>query len=118
MKVLDAVPWETPAARLMGEWGVVWRLTTPVSYTAAWPDDPFRNGELLLHDGRYLDYYMWTDYRRAHPPLTLVRPSIRWFVFSNGPDRRFQGGMEYLWEAHYDSSNGTVSTGNIVRFGP
>lgn len=110
--------WETPAARLMGEWGVVWRLTTPIAYISSWPEDPFRNGNLTMDDGRYLDYYMWADYRQVDVGMRLIRPNIRWFIFSNGPDRRFQGGMEYLWDAHYDSSNGTISTGNIVRFGP
>lgn len=111
--------WETPDARNHGEWGIVWRLTTPIAYISSWPVDPFRHGTLTWNDGMYLDYYMWTDYRIEDPPIwTLIRPNIRWFVFSNGPDMEWQGGMEYHWVAHYDPSNGTISLGNIVRFGP
>jgi prepilin-type N-terminal cleavage/methylation domain-containing protein len=110
--------WETPAARLMGEWGIVWRLTTPIAYMTSWPEDPFRHGKLEFRDGKYLDYYMWEDYRVLPAHLDPVRPNVRWFAFSNGPDMEFQGGMEYSWNAHYDSSNGTISLGNIVRFGP
>jgi prepilin-type N-terminal cleavage/methylation domain-containing protein len=110
--------WETPAARLLGEWGIVWRLSTPIAYISGWPEDPFRHGKMEIWDGRYLDYFIFEDYCTVDPPLTLIRPNIRWFVFSNGPDMQWQGGMEYSWDAHYDSSNGTISLGNIVRFGP
>lgn len=117
--------WETPKARREGQWGIVHQLTSPISYIAMWPEDPFRRGKMVIGDGLYYDYYHWETIRDVESfGLKLIRENILWMVFSRGPNEKdierggFMGGMEYSIETHYDPTNGLVSPGRIVRFNP
>jgi len=99
--------------------GGLLRLTTPVAYLTTVPLDPF-NRELQDEAGR-------------HPPLTYEMASTGctnlspkgWAVYSCGPDRLDDTGpgvCEYpyvtLETTVYDPTNGTVSKGDVLRFGP
>lgn len=91
------------------------RLTTPVAYMTSVPTDPFAiHGDIANSIPPYVYHYA----SRNDP----VNPDLWWWDFgpgagkewilqSNGPDRTpitFQ-------YPEYDATNGTVSTGNILR---
>ncbi len=105
------------------------RLTTPVDYMASLPTDPF-GAKLFATDVQYYLYYDscevdlwirsgrfdetagWTDFPRVG----------QWMMQGAGPDSMFEQqlifgtGGPYL--RAYDPTNGTVSRGDIFRFGP
>lgn len=112
--------WETPKAREVGDWGAVWRVTTPITYIAAWPEDPFRKGKMTPLDGRYYDYYVWDKPRLPWGTYQPLSPNMYWMLWSRGPrdDPPWDGTwhMEYKLTSHYDPSNGLTSRGRIVRF--
>lgn len=112
------------------------RLTTPIAYITSLPHDPFNCGQLLwprmtdppagawfgdalLLRGIYGymsypeilnpqdfkdDFESWTGREWTH--------SRGWELRSFGPDR------EDSWGTPYDPTNGTVSFGDIAKFGP
>lgn len=89
-------------------------LTTPVSYISFYPSDPFgekkREGE--FHTATY-DYYDWTSAKLAgNAPLSTR--GAHWRIASAGPDFEQWVGSQ----VDYDSSNGVISLGDIVRLGP
>jgi prepilin-type N-terminal cleavage/methylation domain-containing protein len=108
--------------------GVHAGLTTPVAYIAScWLDDPFVKGasvEQVPFDQQKYTYNWFSP-----SPLRDVeaRPEYvfqeydkfygAWRLGSVGPDRDFfnQDGALYAASRVYDSSNGTVSPGNIWR---
>lgn len=101
-------------------------ITTPIAYMSDFPIDPFQagvKGEPDLEIGWYY-YYYWPCGRKESPPwLLLVYPPTYWMLVSLGPDKIFQPkyvpwALEFTQRIHYDSSNGTVSVGDIVRMGP
>ena len=119
-------------------------LTTPVAYMTSIPKDPFGGSRssgdlyanLAMDDYFYASKAYFTDPSRNFP--WLVDPSLGsepgddpaqalWVLESKGPDRAWaraapQGpgtwelDQPYKWQ--YDPTNGTVSSGNIVRSGP
>ena len=83
-------------------------LTTPVSYLSYVPLDPFYGGS----DNSY-------NYAEKASML-FIRVGIwdkfepyKWYMVSKGPDKD----LDYH-RVIYDSSNGTVSNGDIYRYGP
>jgi type II secretion system protein G len=103
------------------------RLTTPVSYITSIPEDPFFVGAGTLvptaWGGNVYDYFE----RDVSPLVTnpwgpgssLVN-SV-WFVNSFGPDRLNDGGNRpdgFYNHLVYDPTNGTVSAGDVTRWGP
>ncbi len=89
-------------------------LTTPVSYISFYPSDPFgeKKKEGVFHTQTY-DYYDWTSASLAgNAPLSTR--GAHWRIASAGPDKDQRVGTQ----VDYDSSNGIVSLGDIVRLGP
>ena len=103
------------------------RLTTPVSYLTTLFDDPFPNQEEEDEQARrpplywhiYPDSYLgvindpdelfeWEETFYGSP-----RKQAQWLIWSHGPDG--DGEDEGI---AYDASNGTISNGDILRFGP
>jgi len=100
------------------------RLTTPVAYVSSLPFDPFQR--------------MWADFvanadNTSHGRLTYEMASSGcgphspkgWAISSCGPDLIDDTGPgvpEYPYQVMdttlYDATNGTVSQGDILRFGP
>ena len=101
-------------------------LTTPIAYITTIPLDPF-----VMHED--LDstraYVYWDP-----PTVDLFKDGVmyyylpnervikgRWTLIGRGPDGDYEASSIYggsgvlMW---YDSSNGTVSDGDIMRFGP
>lgn len=98
------------------------QLTTPVAYITSIPFEVFTKGKA---EG----YAFWsarlTDAMKASPVfyhLPDERPKKgRWALFSRGPDLDYEvaieeGGGGLL--QRYDPTNGTVSNGDLARFGP
>lgn len=106
-------------------------LTTPISYISDVPTDPFQEAEDVWgwgFDGGY-DYVdsktfgikaCLGGYPEFHPERTS--PSYRWAwrLASFGPDLSFAHFYEGRGhtDPDYDASNGTISIGNIWRYGP
>ncbi|MGC9327129.1 MAG: type II secretion system protein [Candidatus Hinthialibacter sp.] len=118
-----------------------WRfrpLTTPVSYIsqARWPD-PFAPKGYVTPDGDPINYcyesngwpenpvnYMHKKCNNSpHEFLHGKGDSYAWALISAGPDVDLNvdaGARGYPQDVFflYDSSNGTTSAGDIIRFGP
>lgn len=105
-------------------------LTTPTSYISNVPTDPFQEGEDVTgygFDGGY-DYIQADTFGPAacaypefHPEVTSPSYRWKWRVVSFGPDLRFNidlGGGAGAPEPDYDATNGTISIGNLWRYGP
>lgn len=113
-------------------------LTTPLAYMSSIPKDSFglSSGEDLYKPftttedywyatKKYYDFHGWPW--EVYPGGSESNPAA-WVFMSKGPDRAWardpsDGGCgveevdrPYKWK--YDPTNGTVSTGNIVRSGP
>ena len=101
-------------------------LTTPVAYMASIPLDPFFPVDIsqdpralaALWGGTYYDYFEWQDegyIYKAGPRVNKL-----YFIASYGPDFQKTVGevMGVQDMVPYDLSNGIVSAGDIVRYGP
>jgi len=111
------VPWNSSSDR-----GLI-RLTTPVPYLTSIPLDPFgrERGDFGSSGGTTgygrLTYEMASSGCSPHSPKG-------WAVYSSGPDRiddtedvcRYP--YDTLQTIVYDPTNGTISRGDIHRFGP
>ena len=88
-------------------------LTTPVSFISFYPADPFgkeKEGS-EFHTTTY-DYYDWSSAKLAGNSPYSTRGSY-WRIASAGPDKIQMCGTS----VNYDSSNGVLSLGDIVRLG-
>lgn len=114
-------------------------LTTPVSFISSIPNDPFLEGVALSEDNKSYSYWH-PDHADAHripngepdvgafntPDLFRDVPGEstnygRWVLTSAGPDQVVEAGSHALPGAIlalYDPTNGSISAGEIWRFGP
>jgi type II secretion system protein G len=113
-------------------------LTTPIAHLGALPIDPFHAQKPDEEDPRIFEgpgyHYGLDDYALANDGpegkakfqffvwMLGGRPhGVRFFVSSHGPDRDHDDD-EDLFDIHaataYDPTNGTLSSGDIVRMGP
>jgi len=111
---------------------VPFRLTTPVAYISALPIDVFEVGVEEEHPRRVTWHYSEQRNNESMSPAEplfisdLARQlgqggggSLRYFLFSHGPDLKHQdGSAENGDPARYDPTNGTISSGDIYYFGP
>ena len=109
------------------------RLTTPISYMTTIFEDPFHDvaskpGDTVMTPAYY---YMYNASGQEHLGRTFAGPSgsnhynrvvgnppgtpnsKEWTFWSHGPD-----GVDDHGVILYDPTNGTLSGGDIVRFGP
>jgi len=113
----------TPLGSLGSRWSRLAFLTTPVAYIASLPlevfarpkrQEPYAFWSANLNDAmKYspIYYYLVEEKKRRG----------RWVIFSRGPDLDYEadpgeGGGGLLM--YYDPTNGTVSNGDIMHFGP
>ena len=113
-------------------------LTTPIAYinNGNWPD-PFASKNATAPDGEVLNYVYesngWPEFpdpelftkltNSPHPFLKDKANAYQYALISAGPDQDLQadsGANTYPQDVMflYDSSNGTISNGDIIRFGP
>lgn len=102
-------------------------LTTPVAYFSALPLEVFRGRRTGLPRRAEPPYFYMHDYdvvylgkrqyaghvAKHYRVLTGRRAAVQWTVWSFGPDRDDDHGLRL-----YDPSNGTISNGDLMRFGP
>jgi type II secretion system protein G len=108
-------------------------MTTPIAYLNSIPTDPFlpkvaehRANQIKYIEGRH---FMWNAHYSisCHPHLANTFFKIpreqagEWGLFSYGPDRKYYNQPDGRnpktmgqW-MDYDSTNGTISLGNIIR---
>lgn len=115
-------------------WGVLARLTTPVAYLEAIPLDPFSTNVLFteMRSYSYVDkrsYNAWGEYNgwgsdiwdQVYAPPT---GAALWRLASLGPDemtnwaQQLELGPDMDENMQYDSTNGTISDGDIIIWGP
>jgi prepilin-type N-terminal cleavage/methylation domain-containing protein len=116
-------------------------LTTPIAYLTSIPPDPFGpvfpdddftfGGSTTITDAYYYATKAWFDCRgfpwKVFPSGGNSNPAA-WVLQSKGPDKYFSKssksgipGADEIDEPYrhqYDPTNGTISTGNIIRSGP
>jgi Tfp pilus assembly protein PilE len=92
------------------------RLTTPIAYLTTIPFDPFQRETNPRWEN--LTYEMASSGGTGRQPLG-------WAIASSGPDHQDDFGpgvplypAEILDVTIYDPTNGSVSRGDVVRFGP
>ena len=102
-------------------------ITTPISYVTSLPADPFMvASEEILYGGysRYTYVYINAEMFEViwsgswWEKAGLDAEWTRWLLKSHGPDQIQNwttGAPQYT---QYDSSNGTMSNGDIIRTGP
>lgn len=105
------------------------RLTTPVAYVGTVPEDLFHDplsipGSSITSPAYYYMHafagvYQGRQFSPGHIAHHYARvtghsnTAIRWTLWSHGPDNRDDHGV-----IAYDPTNGTLSQGDIIRFGP
>ncbi|MGC9329080.1 MAG: type II secretion system protein [Candidatus Hinthialibacter sp.] len=89
-------------------------LTTPIAFISFYPADPFgkKKESSEFHTHTY-DYYDWTSAKLANNAPQSTRGAC-WRIASAGPDMIQTVGFS----VDYNSSNGVLSRGDIVRLGP
>jgi prepilin-type N-terminal cleavage/methylation domain-containing protein len=102
-------------------------ITTPVAYMSALPFDVFPGSRTGLALGTRTWYFYMHNYaivylgktqaeghvQQHHLSLTGSNRPVMWTVWSFGPDLDDDHGIEL-----YDTTNGTISNGDMMRFGP
>lgn len=98
------------------------RLTTPVAYIISLYNDVFP--ALNLHHGITIEHfhpYHYANDQEEDIPVAAAKFGsafgceryVVWVFWSHGPDVDCDGGT-----VAYDPTNGTISNGDIMRFGP
>ncbi len=109
------------------------RMTTPVAYLSSIPEDVFWNGKETdiptTWGGKVFDYFeRQTDLLTTNPwgPEPQLQNAL-WFLNSFGPNQELDsdnnvmgldGSGPYYHHTQYDPTNGTISDGDISRYGP
>lgn len=103
------------------------RLTTPVSYMSTLPPDIFPGARTGVSRDFADTYFYMHDYEtnylgKYQPPghvqlhyltLTGCELPLKWTLWSYGPDLKDNHGTVL-----YDATNGVISKGDMMRFGP
>ncbi|CAN5492443.1 hypothetical protein BH09SUM1_BH09SUM1_00210 [soil metagenome] len=103
------------------------RVTSPIAYITSLPPDIFQGKRLGLAPGQptsyfysnpyeviYLGKFQAADHVQVHYTiLTGSTRAVKWCVWTFGPDLTDNHGVVL-----YDATNGTVSVGDMMRFGP
>ena len=120
--LLQAPPIRLPLLRVM---------TSPVAYMTSLPDNPFFDRYYLPGDPSYKDYRYWAQDTKklylggAYPLAKDI--GKEWDLYSFGPDLDNDWGswamfgdeqFYSLGGEYYDPTNGTLSSGDIIRMGP
>lgn len=104
-------------------------LTTPVAFISALPTDPFDPGNDPLNQLRPRTYHYVTRGDLLYPGMNdnlfydgenEEKVRCEWMTQSYGPDSKMdKPENDTYWQfPQYDATNGTVSIGNVLRWGP
>jgi general secretion pathway protein G len=114
------------------------RITTPIDYMSSIPEDPFGDDveESIINivGNPHLDYRVYDYISDIDPPTRdtffvrydgygiqqVFNTTIHWYSTSQGPDRILNISKNPPAEYYisYDPTNGTISPGDLYRFGP
>jgi len=114
-RAMNPIAWLTP-------------LTTPVAYITSLPHYPWKSWEInWTGQPMTIDYYYYNEYESFYLPGGLpwtiwdAAGTSLWYLSAAGPD----GDMDQEWTNApgsncnpYDASNGTISSGDLIRLGP
>lgn len=97
-------------------------LTTPVSYIGRLPRDPFAHDTEAIN-ARIPYYEMFTGAKGQGDEARLFNAGFQWAIQSKGPSKsairqsflRYMNGKYDTGQPPYDSSNGTISVGIVIR---
>lgn len=99
-------------------------LTTPIAYITSIPYDPFipystlTGAAHVVAIGKRYVYYNWDQFLDTYATASYqarAKDCGSWLMYSYGPDRDPFNGPANAVYINYDSTNGTVSYGNIFR---
>lgn len=104
------------------------KLTTPVAYMTSIPGDVFYAQNMRPNDR----YFLWKNFAgfgyaaqfasdSRYQGGSWVNEGVRqvWVMYSMGPDLKWGTGIDYFpISQQYDPSNGTISGGDVSRWGP
>ena len=130
-----------PDAKTLSFWGIpapswthisIWaRLTTPVAFMSSIPPDVFPlKQKIFTEKDRYFLYNDWSGpgsrayfVDNSYDPwqdgvMTFEGVRAMWCMYTCGPDLLLDGVDWRPVSSAYDPSNGTVSVGDIGRWGP
>lgn len=102
-------------------------LTTPVSYLSTLPPDIFPGFRTGKEDAKQDTYFYMHNYETVYQGKTQAKGHVEthfrtltgserkafWTVWSYGPDLDDDHGIKF-----YEASNGIISNGDMMRFGP
>lgn len=95
-------------------------MTTPVEYLTSIPQDTFP-----YNVPEYLQYFHWKNWDNEYGDAVYDYKvwvyegvSQDWCMMSIGPDHFYDGADWYPVTRQYDPTNGTISSGDISRWGP
>jgi type II secretion system protein G len=116
------------------------RITTPVAYITSIPGDPFPGDRagIITSDLLRVNYLYHAEHFKMvqdilNPRVPKSGKSFVWTLISYGPDRGTQRGEFFVYGdavtgvdiyadgvdvQRYDTTNGTISLGDVVRVGP
>lgn len=103
------------------------RITTPIAYISTLPPDPFTGRRTGVDPSTATTYFYMHDYAAVYLGktqsaghvadhwrfLTGTQRAVMWTTWSFGPDLADDHGIIL-----YDPTNGTISRGDLMRFGP
>lgn len=113
-----------PVGSPVGE-RAIFRLTTPVAYLTSIPSDPFQVGKPKKSANVQKNFTLpWgPSYRYFEYQIAQGWPADGWSVRSMGPDTDWDlvgdssDGETTYFNGVYDATNGTLSNGDVMRFG-
>ena len=105
-----------------GYYAYAGRLSTPIAYISSAPVDLFMNHRPKPDNSIGWEYYeYWSEPSCGFDMIDITRGgnnSIKYVLWSWGPDQDADGFYAQDPRSVYDPTNGTISDGNIYRFGP
>lgn len=104
-----------------GFYAYVGRLSTPIDYISSAPEDPFMKNRIPLHDFGWHAYEYWSEPTVGFDLVNITAGNVSnamYVVWSWGPDQDADSFSIQDPDTIYDPTNGTISDGNIYRFGP
>lgn len=98
-------------------------ITTPIAYLSAIPADPFSPAPINFVPDVVMEGYNYKD--AATTAKGMPGETYGWYVWWEDRSRQYlvhSPGPNRVWDvipfADYDPTNGTISTGDILRLGP
>lgn len=97
-------------------------LTTPIAYITTLPIDPFADFSSIQRDGGAnsgkQNLYLYSTVDALPQVLLKYGRAFKYNIGSWGPDKIWNWDRNFVNDRIYSASNGLVSSGDILYFGP